>query len=424
MTTLATEVEVGRIPVVAAVTPGSLDSVTPMQDILGDPPASDPGYIKQAAALAATHPTSVVAWARLAQAEEARGNLSAARESAQRAVECAGASSEVAGTAAAAILARTVASIEPAFFDRFDSPVARIHGASAALEQSDYASAIARLEGIASPAASVLRGFAFLNTGDPARAVAEYRAARRSGRHSLDVLINEGVALSRLGSFVKAERITRQAIERAPTNTTASYNAARYRLQLGDRSGAAAVLDRLSAARPADMRASLYRAWMHADRDAGAALRILADAKTRHWGRADPITQCDVTSSIAYLRCDAGRLSKELAKATIWAALRGVSFRSPDSVRLLLKLLEHRRDAAQTDALLAEAGDALDRPNRGIVESTGHLLRGELDDALRTALEAHADDPGNEWGTAATAAFLLGEVCPSTSPCHAIILGQ
>lgn len=291
-------------------------------------------------------------------------------------------------------------------------PMAAIRWARSAIEAGNVPLAFERLEGVETSAARALRAYCLVEMGECARAVREYRFLLRRGRRTLDVLINMGVALARLGSLEKAMSVTRQATLLSPANTVASHNLARYLLSTGDRGGAVRELARVSSAVPGDYKSALYSAWARANflHDHRGALAALLDARARFARSGDDAARAEIAGSIAFLQFLLGEIDRPRARRSLVAALELAEFASGDLARMYATFLERTSDLPALDDLLARAGNSVDDLDRALLETRRALLARDPETATARALDAASLDSEAGTEAAATAAYLVGEV--------------
>lgn len=415
MTALALESSVHPLPDVQLLTPRGVETVTPLTDAIGLEPSRDPSFLLQARQLATSLPDSRVALARLAQAEQALGNVAEAVEAASRTLEYGlpPESPSIAATyVAATLLARNGVAAGEDFLGSLDNPLARVSWANLALAHGNTEEAIRRLGDLKIPAAQALRGYCLVAGGEYQRAVSEYRAALRAGRGSLDVLINLGYALAHLGSVSKAIRVTRQATLKSPTNHAASYNLARFLQMSGDNELAVRELDRIAKTRPDDHRSRLHQAWAHSNllNQTREALRLLIRAQGDWAGSTDHDARAELDASVAYLHWKLGERANDRTRQLLWRSLRRMSSPSPEIVRMLASLMGKCGDAAELGELLATYGDCLDALDERLLAARRFLLEGDMDAALEAAEVAALHDVDGSTEAAGMAAYLLGEV--------------
>lgn len=407
------EADVKQVPKPQPLKPMALDRVTAPHEAVGVPDDQTPTEVLQARELADRHPDSVAALVRLAQAEMSIGNTEQASDAARLAllVSPRDPHNKAARIAATVILSRAAPESASEALADIDDPVARVNWAGFAVNDGEFDIAIQRLKGVDSASAHALRGFCLVSIQEYASAVHEYRAARKAGRESIDVLINMGYALAQLGAIKKAIVVTAQATNLAPKNTVASYNLNRYLTRDGQLARARAELDRLAESRPRDGRVALLRAWSHVDGGDGTlrAIRFLSTAK-QSLPVTDSTTDAEVSASIAYLKNSIGRLDLSHTRRELWRALRVAGYKSNEIARMLVSVLKHRNDESELKLLIAEAGETLHHALLLHMEAKLAFLRGEVDVAVRKSEAASAADPANDFGTAATAAYLVGEV--------------
>lgn len=419
---LLAESEIRQLPRAEVAPPTSLDQmlettspdkVTPLHEALGLPSDETPSGVLQARQLAARHPDSAVAYARLAQAEISVGNVDEARDAALKALEHGRDHTYFAAarSAAAGVLARVDQDLSDAAYETIDDPIARISWAGEAARSGSYAVALERLGDLASPAAFALRGYCYVKSGAHANAIASYRAARKSGVESVEVLINLGYALASLGAFRKAIATTSLATHLAPKNKVAAYNLIRYLSHERDNVRVLAEFDRVAMERPWDLQVALARAWGHAGAKSGnkQAVRILREAKKSAEEQESPLLP-DINASFAYMKKATGLLDASKARQEMWAALRASDYTSEEIVRMLLASMNHGRELSEAQMLEAETQDRLSIPLALLVRSKVAFLAGDPVSAADLAEQAASADPENEHGTVAVAAYLVGEV--------------
>lgn len=411
---LAGDWDVRQVPDVALMPPQGIDSVTPLAAAFGIEEDPEPSFLRQARAFADRNPSAPTAWVRLAQAAQSVGNDDLAAEAATNALKAS--EGPELGSAARYVAASILARLEPSradhFFEGVSNSLADVARAKLAVQREDYAEALARLRRVKGPAAGALRGYCLTVAGQHARAVAEFRSVRRSGRDSIDVLINLGVALAHLGQVEKAARVTRQATAMAPINAVASYNLARYLVRMGRADESVRELDRVAAVRQGDYKAALYSAWAHATQlhDSHAALVRLNRARNHFAQSGNDIARAEISASIAYLRYRAGDLTKARAKTALWSAFRLSPSESPEIVNMLAALLDRKSESQELRYLIDAAEMAPDTTDSYLLDARLKYLTDDLDGAVQAALLAASSDSGFTTAAASMATYLLGEV--------------
>ncbi len=421
-TALMAESEIRQVPRAQLAPPTLLDqsfappapeTVTPLHEALGLPSDDTPSSIVQARYMAANHPHSVVALARLAQAELSVGNQDEARAAALQALSQDQGHTyfDASRASAASVLARVDPESGDEAFEKIEDPVARIGWASEAARSGKHDVALRRLGDLESPAAHALRGYCFVKTGRYADAVASYRAARRSGVESVEVLINLGYALAGLGAYRKAIAMTSLATHIAPKNKVASFNLIRYLSHEQEEPLVHSEFDRLARERSWDPNVALASAWARSGTQRGneQAIKILRHAK-RLAESAESSLLPDIDASLAYIRKTAGQTRPDQARREIWAALKASGYESEHVARMLLSCLTHKRELAEAEMLASETEDTIQGPLGLMVLSKVAYLGGNLDLSASLAERAAIEDPENEHGTVAVAAYLVGEV--------------
>ncbi|WP_157277138.1 hypothetical protein [Oerskovia sp. Root22] len=421
-TALAAESEARQLPLAQVAPPISLDQiletassdkVTPLHEALGLTGDETPSGLVQARQLTVRHPDSVIALARLAQAEMSAGNIDEARAAALQALERDQENPYFAAarSAAVSVLSRVGQELDEETWNAIEDPVARIGWASDAARSGQFDVALKRLGALASPAAYALRGYCYVKSDKHANAVASYRAARKSGVESVEVLINLGYALASLGAFRKAITATSLATHVAPKNKVASFNLIRYLSHEREHGLMLTEFDRIAHERPWDPQVALARAWVYAGSASGnkRAVKILQDAKILA-ARSGSSFLPDISASLAYLKHSTGQLSPARMLDELWAALRDSGYKSEEIIRMLLGSLNHRRQIADAERLADETKNIVPGPLWLLVQSKIAYLKGDPSVATELAGRAAGDDPENEHGTAVIAAYLVGEV--------------
>ncbi len=381
----------------------------------GVEPKVESDFVRGAQRFALKHSASAAAAARLAQAELASGNRTAAVIAAKRALDLMKKAPDGAGALA---VVQVLVGCE-----RFDLAERAIKGiteptvqaivrARLLIERGDLSAALEILDGIDTVEGLTARGWLLLETGRFADAVRVLRRALRKGGPTPPLLTNLGYAHAALGARRKAIAETMQAQVLAPASELIGFNLAAYFIADGDEERALAEIVRLREHHPTHLKLTIAEADVHLRADeAERAHRILRRARTSTlWATAPADELAELTASLTFVEWRLGQRSIADARQKVVAELARTGYKNLDITALLPALMRTRADADELARVVERIRAANPGVELGSLDTHLALLRCDFLRATEYAVAWSEEDIFNSHAAAA-AVYLLVDVC-------------
>ena len=325
-------------------------------------PPSPPSHLVMARRLADEHPGSSVAAVRLAQAEQAVGEIRRAIDAAQRAVSLTRSHPDDAVTVAAIQVLGSSGAIddaEAALQTVSDDAVKSILAARLAVHRGEHRKALSILTELDGIDALSLRGWLHLELHEWPQAIAAFRRAVRESVPTPGALTNLGFAYAALGSMKKAIRATKQAQALDPGNRLITFNLVSYYRAVGDFGAACHELRLLQELYPNDLQIRFAEADLRlANEDIQGAQGVLRRARTSSlWALADDTERAELTSNLLFLEWRMRRKSRSEVQAAVVRELENSAYRSEQIAAMLPALMTRVEDAATLERVLSSLAE-------------------------------------------------------------------
>lgn len=351
-----------------------------------------PSFVTNARALVERHPSSPTALARLAQAEQAAGNLqeavAAARATLAQATEHPDLSAEL-GAITVLVASGSTAEAEQELA-RFapEGPLAVVY-AELAAERNGFEEALDRLEGENSAEAWTLRGWVKLKQGDYRGAIHSFRRAMRESGPTPAVLTNIGLAHAALGERKRAIVETRQALALVPSRMNrVAFNLASYYMAGGDYQEALAVIRSRQDASPRDIEPLFAEARVHlAVGEFERARRPLRRARTSLWAYLGDRERAELNANLIFVDWHLDGISTRQAAGKVVRELQRIDYSSLPIAEMLTVLLPNFSDLDLFRKVLARVRQAHPRESLRGLEVHRAVLERRFHDATELAVQ-------------------------------------
>lgn len=362
-----------------------------------DDPVDSYAVLESARALADQYPESAVALARLAQSEISYGHRVSAKEAALRSLDHAG-GEEYGPIAASLRILTELGEGERAYglVHTWNLPPSML-ATVLAVAQTEVEIAENSLSGAEDTISKSVLGWIRLKQNDFSRAIASLRSAARSRNAPSSVYVNLGYAYAGIGSWERAIRVTRRALELNPDDRIAITNLAGFLVAVSRSEDALRVLrefndihrDLSTIRRQVDVELQITH-------DKVAAKKKLLDIRrVQSWRDASELEIAELEADIAMLQRELGEISRREAIDELTTLVQRTNYESEWIGRLVSSLLMDPSDAP----LLSEIVDRMSITDERKLPLSTRLaqLSGRFDAAIELArqwVHAFPFDPG------------------------------